>query len=336
MSYSVPCLIIEAGTSNAMNIESFDLNLLVCFDALMRERNVSRAAGQLNISQPAMSNSLKRLRSLLDDPLLVRTTGGMEPTERALELEPLIRQSLSLAEAALSPIDDFDPSESQRVFRILVTDYVEGTLISKLVKYLQIHAPHITLDILTLSDASFQDLEKGKVDLVINRFDEIPQSFHQRLVWEDSFSCLVNKGHPLIKNNTLEEYLAAAHLWVSKTGIGIATGMTQENNRKRSWIDDALIELECERNIRVFTRHYQIIPLLMEGTDLITTLPSRAAYSYSSHKELVVIELPFYVKPIEIKMVWSPLLHHNGAHKWIRNILIELASKTEFKRVTND
>lgn len=336
MSYSAPCLIIEAGISNAMNIESFDLNLLVCFDALMRERNVSRAAEQLNISQPAMSNSLKRLRGLLDDPLLVRTTGGMEPTERALELEPLIRQSLSLAEAALSPIDDFDPLESQRVFRILVTDYMEGTLISSLVKYLQIHAPNITLDILTLSDASFQDLEKGKVDLVINRFDEIPQSFHQRLVWQDSFSCLVNEGHALIGNNTLEEYLAAGHIWVSKTGIGVATGMSQESNQKRGWIDDALAKLEYERNIRVFTRHYQIIPLLMEDTDLVATLPSRAAYSYSSHKQLVVIPPPFHVEPIEIKMVWSPLLHHNSAHKWIRNILIELANKTECKRVVND
>jgi DNA-binding transcriptional LysR family regulator len=309
-----------------MNIENFDLNLLVCFDALMRERNVSKAAIQLNISQPAMSNSLKRLRGLLDDPLLVRTTQGMEPTERALELEPLVRQSLSLAEAALSPIDDFDPSTSQRMFRILVTDYVEGTLISALVKYLQVHAPNITLDVLTLSDASFQDLEKGKVDLVINRFDEIPQSFHQRLVWKDNFLCMVNKGHPLVQNNTLEEYLASGHIWVSKTDIGVARGMSQKTNHKRGWIDDALAELNYERDIRVYTRHYQTIPLLMENTDLVTTLPSRAAYSYNLHQQFVMLELPFQVKPIEIKMVWSPLLQHNSAHRWVRNLLIDLAN----------
>jgi DNA-binding transcriptional LysR family regulator len=308
-----------------MNIENFDLNLLVCFDALMRERNVSRAAEQLNISQPAMSNSLKRLRALLDDPLLVRTTRGMEPTERALELEPLIRQSLSFAEAALSPTDHFTPATSQRVFRILVSDYVEGTLISSLVRYLQEHAPNITLDVLTLSDASFQDLEKGKVDLAINRFDDIPQSFYQRLIWGDSFSCLVNEGHPLITNNTLEQYLASGHIWVSKTGIGVATGMTQENSHKRGWVDDALTALQCERQIRVFTRHYQIVPLLVNRTDLIATLPTRAAYSYSSYKELVVLEPPFEIKPIEVKMVWSPLLHHNSAHQWIRRALVDLA-----------
>jgi len=308
-----------------MNIENFDLNLLVCFDALMRERNVSRAAEQLNISQPAMSNSLKRLRGLLDDPLLVRTTRGMEPTERALELEPLIRQSLSFAEAALSPTDQFDPKTSERVFRIQVSDYVEGTLIASLVQHLQEHAPHVTLDVLTLSDASFQDLEKGKVDLAINRFDDIPQSFYKRSVWKDSFSCVVNAQHAILENNTLEKYLESDHIWVSKTGIGVGTGMSQENSHKRGWIDDALTELNCERKIRVFTRHYQIVPLLVNRTDLIATLPTRAARSYSSYSDLVIVEPPFTIKPIEINMVWSPLLHHSSAHQWIRRTLVELA-----------
>ncbi len=310
-----------------MNIENFDLNLLVCFDALMRERNVSRAAEQLNISQPAMSNSLKRLRGLLDDPLLVRTTHGMEPTERALELEPLIRQSLSFAEAALSPTDHFDPATNQRVFRILASDYVEGTLVSSLVRYLQEHAPEVTLDVLTLSDASFQDLEKGKVDLAINRFDHIPQSFYQRSLWKDNFSCLVNAKHPLLTNNTVEQYLAGHHIWVSKTGIGVATGMSQENSHKRGWVDDALVELGYERNIRVFTRHYQNVPLLLDHTELIATLPTRAAQLYTQHHHLEIVDPPFAINPIEVKMVWSPLLHHNSAHKWFRNVLVELAQQ---------
>ncbi|ODS22985.1 LysR family transcriptional regulator [Candidatus Endobugula sertula] len=311
-----------------MNIENFDLNLLVCFDALMRERNVSRAAEQIHISQPAMSNSLKRLRGVLDDPLLVRTTYGMEPTERALELEPLVRQSLSFAEAALSPTDHFEPKTTQRVFRILVSDYVEGTLISSLVSFLQQHAPEISLDILTLSDASFQDLEKGKVDLAINSFDHIPQSFHQRLIWKDSFSCLVNSQHSLIENNTLENYLAAGHIWVSKTGIGVATGMSQESIHKRAWVDEALMTLNCERNIRVFSRHYQNVPLLVNNTDLIATLPTRAALLYQHHPTLAIVDPPFAIEPIEIKMVWSSLLQHNSAHRWIRSTLVDLAENS--------
>ncbi len=307
-----------------MNIENFDLNLLVCFDALMRERNVSRAAEQLNISQPAMSNSLKRLRNHFADPLLVRTVRGMEPTEKALALEPLVRQSLTMAEEALSPHEAFEPAESKRIFRLLVSDYVEGTLISSLVAHLQTHAPGLSLDILTLSDGSFQDLEKGAIDLAINNFDSVPQSFYKRSVWQDSFSCLLSPEHPLLTENTLENYLEASHIWVSKTGIGIGTGMSKTSNR--GWVDDALAELGHERQISVFTRHYQIMPLLVKQTNLVATIPTRAALLYKNHPELAIVEPPFSIPDIEINMIWSPILHHNSAHKWVRHTLIELAN----------
>jgi len=307
-----------------MNIENFDLNLLVCFDVLMRERNVSRAAEKLNISQPAMSSSLKRLRDYFNDPLLVRTARGMKPTEKALALEPLVRQSLTMAEEVLSPNEVFNPSNSQRTFRILVSDYVEGILISALVAYIQTHAPRISLDILTLSDGSFQDLEKGTIDLAINNFDFIPQSFYKRSIWKDSFSCLMAKENTLLKSNTLKNYLSASHIWVSKTGIGVGTGMSQSSNR--GWVDNTLEGLGHERHISVFTRHYQIIPQLVRQTDLVATMPTRAALLYNNDSNLVIVEAPFKIPEIEINMIWSPLLHHNSAHKWIRSTLIELAN----------
>jgi DNA-binding transcriptional LysR family regulator len=313
-----------------MNVDRFDLNLFVCFDVLMRERNVSRAAEKLNISQPAMSNSLKRLREHFGDPLLVRTSGGMEPTEKALELEPIVRESLTMAEEALSPKEAFHPQESTRRFRLLVSDYVEGTLITALVAYLQNHAPNISLDILTLSDGSFQDLEKGAIDLAINRFDSIPQSFYKRSIWQDNFSCLVAANHPLLLDNTLENYLKSSHLWVSKTGIGVGTGMEQTSNR--GWVDNALEALGHERQIRVFTRHYQIIPLLVKQTDLVATVPTRAAFLYKNDAELVITPPPFTIPPLEINMVWSPILHHNSAHHWIRQTLVDLAESLTAKQ----
>jgi DNA-binding transcriptional LysR family regulator len=249
----------------------------------------------------------------------------MEPTEKALELEPLIRQSLTIAEEALSPKEGFNPEDSQRVFRILVSDYVEGTLISSLVAHLQNHAPGLSLDILTLSDGSFQDLEKGVIDLAINRFDSVPQSFYKRPIWQDSFSCLLAADHSLIQDNTLENYLKASHIWVSKTGIGVGTGMSQSSDR--GWVDNALADLGYDREISVFTRHYQIIPLLVQQTNLVATMPTRAALLYKNHPELVIIEPPFVIEPIEINMVWSPILHHNSAHQWIRQTLVELAEQ---------
>lgn len=317
-----------------MNIDHFDLNLLIAFDVLMRERNVSRTAEKLNVSQPAVSNSLKRLREYFGDPLLVRTTRGMEPTEKALALEPLVRQSLMMAEEALLPTEGFNPASSERVFRLLVSDYVEGTLISSLVAYLQARAPGVSLDIMTLSDGSFQDLEKGMIDLAINRFDFVPQSFYKRTLWQDSFSCLLSKSHPLLGDIRLDNYLASGHIWVSKTGIGVGTGMSQTSDR--GWVDQALSELGHERQIKVFTRHYQIIPSLLKQTNLVATLPTRAALAYKSHPELRVIEPPFAIPPIEIHMVWSPILHHNSAHQWIRKTLLSLAQELAQQELTQE
>ena len=168
-----------------MNISRVDLNLLVYLDVLLRECNVTRAAEELGISQPAMSNGLRRLRDLFDDPLLVRTSDGMTPTKRASELQPLVRDVLVAAEQAVLPKTDFDALSSERIFRIMASDYTEATLMPALMKKLREQGPGIRLDIMTPSDVSFHDVERGKVDLIINRFDALPQSFHQVPLWND-------------------------------------------------------------------------------------------------------------------------------------------------------
>ncbi|MEL7046301.1 MAG: LysR family transcriptional regulator, partial [Pseudomonadota bacterium] len=154
-----------------MNLHRIDLNLLVYLDALLRERNVTQAAQQLNLSQPAMSNGLRRLRTLFDDPLLVRTSEGMMPTERALELEPLVRDALTRIDQAVQPRSEFIPASAEGVFRIMASDYAESTLFPSVLAALRDQAPGVTLDIMTPSDVSFLDVERGKVDMIINRFD---------------------------------------------------------------------------------------------------------------------------------------------------------------------
>ena len=171
------------------NLNQIDLNLLVYLEVLLRERNVTQAANQLGLSQPAMSNGLRRLRALFDDPLLVRTSEGMTPTERALELEPMVKDILLGVDRAMQPATEFEPRASQMVVRIMASDYAESTLFPAVLTELRESAPDITLDIMNPSDVSFLDVERGKVDLVINRFDQMPQSFHQITLWQDSFSC---------------------------------------------------------------------------------------------------------------------------------------------------
>jgi DNA-binding transcriptional LysR family regulator len=308
-----------------MNIDRVDLNLMVYLDVLLREGSVTRAAQQLGITQPAMSNGLKRLRDLFNDPLLVRTSEGMTATERALELQPQIRKALNELEVALQVQGEFDAVSSHRVFRIMVSDYAESTLVPELVKRLRTEAPSVILDVLTPSDVTFQDVEAGKVDMAINRFDEMPQSFHQKTLWEDDFVCLVNPDHPLVQNFDLVAYLESMHIWVSKTGMGAGVGIDPEKIIRLGWVDNALNKLGHKRKISVFTRHYQMPALLALNNDLVATLPRKVAEMQAESSSLLVKNPPFAIPPFELKMAWSPLVHHHQAHRWLRRLIAEVA-----------
>ncbi len=304
-----------------MNISRVDLNLLVYLDVLLRECNVTRAAEELGISQPAMSNSLRRLRDLFGDPILVRTSDGMTPTDRALELQPMVRKVLSAAEQAILPKTEFNPMESSRIFRIMASEYTESTLLPVLLRELRKQAPNIRLDIMTPSDVSFHDVERGKVDMVINRFDSLPQSFHQVHLWDDSFSCVMSSNNPVKDNWNLQSYLSSKHIWVSKTGMGVGVGMTPDDVQRLGWVDEALSKQGVKRDISLFTRHYQVALLLAEQDDLIVTIPSMSAKSIAGSDRVVILEPPFEIERMRLKMVWSPLLQHDPGHKWLRQLI---------------
>ncbi|WP_296059804.1 LysR family transcriptional regulator [uncultured Amphritea sp.] len=309
-----------------MKLDQIDLNLLVYLDVLLRERNVTRSASLLGITQPAMSNGLRRLRETLGDPLLVRTSEGMAPTERAQTLQPLLRQILSSLEQVIEPSSAFDASTSDRVFRIMTSDYGESTLLPRLLKRLRKQAPNIVLDIMTPSDMSFAEVEQGLVDLVINRFDTMPQSFHQKSLWTDSFSCLFAVDNPVSHDFCLETYLQAKHVWVSKTGMGAGMGITPKDIKRLGWVDEALEKEGYKRQITVFTRHYQSAVLMAQQKGLIATVPTRAATAQSDNPRLIIKKPPFHIPDFELKMAWSPLLQHNVAHQWLRNLIAEVAA----------
>jgi len=311
-----------------MNPEKADLNLLVYLDVLLREKNVTRAAEHLGITQPAMSNGLKRLRDMFNDPILVRSSEGMTPTERALELQPRVRAMLAELQQVLEPRQDFRPINSQRVFRIMASDYAEATLFPAVVKALRSEAPRVVLDVLTPSDVSPRDLEQGKVDMAINRFNDIPQSFHQVTLWRDGFSCVLNANNPVVDRFNLKSYLDSQHVWVSKTGMGVGLGMTGDKSVSLGWVDQALDRIGKKRRISLFTRHYFMPALLVQNNDLIATLPTRMArLQAEGNPRLALKETPFHIPEFELKMAWSPLLHHNPAHRWLRQLIQYVARR---------
>ena len=312
-----------------MNLKNIDLNLLVYLDVLLRERNVTRAAESLGISQPAMSNGLRRLRELFSDPLLVRTSGGMSPTERADNLQPEVRAVVASIEKVVQPDRQFDAASANRVFRISVSDYSESTLLPHMLRRMRLEAPDVTLDILTPSDVNYQNLEQGSVDLVINRFDDLPQSFHQRPIWRDGFSCMFSRQNPIHNNFNLETYLEAGHVWVSKTGMGKGMGMEPDGTQSLGWVDEALAKLGKKRRIRVFTRHYESAMRLADLRDLIITLPSKAANRLKNDPGVIILPPPFDIPEIELTMAWSPLLQHNPAHQWMRRLIADVAQDVD-------
>lgn len=311
-----------------MNISKIDLNLLIYLDVLLREKNVTRAASQLNITQPAMSNGLKRLRNLFNDPILVRTSDGMVPTERARALSPTIRKILLELEEALQGEEDFNEANSHRVFRLMASDYAASTLIPKLLKKVNKIAPNVIIDIMTPSDVNFHDVEAGKIDMAINRFDELPQSFHQKTIWRDGFSCLLSADNPVVTKFNLNTYLASKHVWVSKTGFGIGVGMDPKDIQKLGWVDEALARLGKKRDIKVFTRNYHVAMQLAYEDGLIATLPKKAAMLHKDDSNYTILKPPFDIPDIELKMIWSPLLHHDASHVWFRQLVMEAAAES--------
>ena len=318
-----------------MNLSNIDLNLLVYFNVLLREGNVTKAAEHLGLSQPAMSNGLRRLRKVFNDPLLVRTSNGMMPTDKAKELQPLVQQVLSQIELFVQPTIEFEPSNSKRLFRVMASDYAETTLLPRVRTRMAEEAPDTALDILTPSDVTFQDIELGNVDLVINRFDQLPQSLHLSVLWADNFSCVMREDHPLRKGFDINKYLKAHHVWVNKTGMGVATGVNPDDIQKLGWVDIALDDLGFKRKISVFTRHYISAIQLTQQQDLIATVATRSTHLVNHFKNLAIVPAPFEIPNIELHMVWSPLLHHNIAHKWFRNVIRDVAKEIQAEEMAS-
>ncbi len=209
----------------------------------------------------------------------------------------------------------------------MTSDYAEGTLVPHIVRRLREEAPEVVLDFVTPSDVSYPDMEQGRVDMAINRFNEIPGSFHQVTLWRDAFSCLLNRDNPIARHFDLDSYLSAQHIWVSKTGFGVGFGMNPEKLGGLGWIDHALQRLGRSRKITIFPRHYQRPGLLDKNNDLVATLPSRVARMQAQNSQLIIKPPPFDIPEFELKMAWSPLLHHNAAHRWLRRLIQEEAER---------
>lgn len=299
-----------------MNLETIDLNLLLVFEALMDERNVTRAAKRVGLSQPAMSNALARLRRAFDDPVLVRTPDGMLPTPRAQALIVPVRAALAQLRGVLEERPAFDPAASQRTFHVLVNDYVELLLLPQLMTGLQQQAPEVKLRLYRprnlFHPPAAIDLADS-FDLALGFFPDaltLESKIRSVVLWEERHVCIARAGHPTICGEiTLPQYAAAQHVTVfyKAQGSGLIDGLLEQQG--------------LARRVALYVSHFASVPFVVASSDLIAAVPERLAQQFVD-LPLQLLPVPLEMPPFRLTMLWHERFDHDAAHTWLRELLI--------------
>ena len=294
-----------------MNLTDFDLNLLVVFDAIFREKSLTRAGQRLNLSQPAISHSLSRLRVAFEDPLFVRHGNQMEPTPLAEELRQNVRNILDLAENTLEDKGSFEPERSTRTFYIGIQDYPMLPLFPRLILVLKPEAPQIKIRTRHLSKERRKNaLEDGELDLVIGITQDFGSNIQQQEIFRDKEVCIFRKDHPVIGNDlTLEEYLKAEF-------ISQASNDLEENP-----IDIQLQEMGHQRKIRLAVDNEIIIPQLVSKTDYLANVTQLVAKEFAARLPINILPIPIPVEEFQIVQYWHIRNQEDAAHNWLRKTI---------------
>ena len=310
-----------------MSFLTLDLNLLRVFDAVMTEQNLTRAASRLAMTQPAVSNAVKRLREALGDELLIRTAHGVKPTARAESLWPAVRRALADLEEAVAP-RNFELAKAHVTFRMAMADATAGLLLPPLVRVIEKDAPGVDIRMVPLTTREPRPLLlRGDIDLAIGFFPGVVAQLqgatetpirHERL-YAGQYVCVMRKEHPLAnKELSLDAYCQSNHLLVSFSG------------RARGLVDDALLSLNKERRILLTVNQFFTAGKVVANSDLIMVLPRHLIEATGMTDALVAKELPFAMPEVHIDMLWHERDARSPGHQWLREQLRNSGSLTPF------
>lgn len=314
--------------TDPINFRTLDLNLLRVFDEVMAERSLTRAARNLSLTQPAVSNALRRLRETLGDELLLRSGQGVAPTPYALKLWPTVREALRQLQQSLAP-GAFEPADAQNVFSLSMADATAAMLVPALGRLLQRVAPGISLRVMSLVTRDPRPLlETGEADLAIGYFPaviadltahaqagEAVAFMHHRL-YDSDYVCVLRRGHELATGPLdVERYAAARHLLVSFSG------------RPYGFVDEALAGLGQERRIAMTVNQFFTAGQVVAQSDLVTVLPRHFLPVTGIADQLVLRELPFPSPAVHIDAVWHRRTDASAAHQWLRRRIERLAAE---------
>jgi len=297
-----------------MNLRQFDLNLLLALDALLREKNVTRAAERLFMSQPAMSGMLARLRQAFDDELLVRVGRNLELTEFAAGIADRVHQCVLELEDLMSSKPSFSPATERRSFSIAASDYAVLLMFGPLMQRLAETGPDISLHFVRLDVEAGERIAAGEID-----FGILPEELELPLpsvpLFNDNWVCAVWTGHPTIGDRlTLEEYLRQPRLSFNISDPG-----------HLSMADEYLSRHGHTHRIAASTASFAAAPFLLRGTPMLAMMPKRLGERMREAAELRLLEPPFEVPALCEKLAWNPRFTSSPAHVWMREQLLEVA-----------
>lgn len=296
------------------------MNLLPVFLALMEERNVTRAAERLGITQPSLSNALARLRDMLQDPLFIRERYGMQPTEKAEALAPGIAAAVAHLDELVLGQQGFDPAKAQRQFTLAPTSYVEFVLIPRIVVRLREQAPGISLRLVPFgADLTETGVTSGATAIVLGRIVDPPDNLVVQSLMEDGLACVVRADHPQInKRISKQQYEQLRHVTVLPPG------------RLRAGLFQALQRQGLRRDVAVSVTHFLAIPELIAATDYCATLPKLICQHLARDPRLKVLATPLDLGTFPVEMAWHVRYRHDPAHQWLRGLVEEVARETVF------
>lgn len=297
------------------NLLRHNVSHLVVFQSLIQTGNVTATAGELHMSQPAVSRALAHLRKMFNDPLFVRAPGGVIPTDRAQEISPRVSDMVDDLADLLSA-QEFDLSSTDRSFRIATTDYGASTVILDASKKFGEKAPKANLEIVPFGNDVFRDLAEGRLDLVLYSDATVPESLRSEPLFEESYSFIFRNNHPVLKDQKkgtipLESFLAWPHILVTVFG-----GRYGE-------IDGALKNMGMERHIAMRLPYFSTAPLIVAQTDMFLTLPTRMAKHYASILKLQCLDTPLEISNFGYRQIWHQRTDHDPAMIWLRKIIKE-------------
>jgi len=297
-----------------LELTDIDLNQLVLFQQLMVERRVSKVAENLGLTQPAVSNTLAKLRRQFGDDLFVRTPAGMVPTPFAEQLAEPIGYALGMIHSGLNQHSRFDPASVQRSVTIGMTDIGEIVFLPALVERLRQQAPGVSLStVRTTATRLRDDMASGQVDLAIGPLPQLKAGFFQRRLFRQRYVCLFRKGHAFERKRlTLADFKAAEHLVIVSAGTG------------HGQVDELIRRAGVERSVRLTIPHFVSVGHLLQRTDMVATVTERLAQSLVEPFELSYRPHPVDLPEIAINVFWHAKVHRSPAHQWLRGVVFDL------------